>query len=74
MRWDERFPAIRDRWMSLFGKAKAPPNFHDVLQVQVLVEHYGPLPVAEKEQAEKFFLQAAELIRGKCAAGSTGAK
>jgi hypothetical protein len=74
MRWDERFPAIRDRWLSLFGKAKAPPNFMDVLQVQVLVEHYGPLTAAEKEQAEKFFLQAADLIRGKCAAAATGGR
>jgi exosortase len=72
LRWDERFPAIRDRWLSLFGKAKAPPNFMDILQVQVLVEHYGPLPAAAKEEAEKFFFQAANLIRAKCAAGATG--
>ena len=60
---------IRSRWLSLFGKATPPPNFMDVLQVQVLVKNYGPLPPAERETVEKFFLQAAELIRDKCAAG-----
>jgi hypothetical protein len=36
----------------------------------VLVEHFGPLPPADKDQVQTFFLQAAELIRSKCAAGA----
>src|SRR5205085_4484624 len=62
LRWDERFTSVRDRWLSLFGKAQAPPNFMDVLQVQVLVEHYGRLPQEQRDQAQNFFLQAADVI------------
>jgi exosortase len=68
----ERFRDMRDRWASLFGGVAMPMEFGDVLQVQVLVEHDGPLPAAEKDQVEKFFLQSADLIRGMCAAGAAG--
>jgi exosortase/archaeosortase family protein len=70
IRWDNRFTAMRDRWLSLIGKAKAPQNYMDVLQVQVLVEHSGPLPAPEKDEAKKFFVQAADLIRAKVAAAA----
>jgi exosortase len=68
-RWGERFANMRDRWLSLFGKAKAPPSFMDVLQVQVLVEDFGAMPQEAQDQVQTFFVQAAELIRAKCAAG-----
>jgi hypothetical protein len=64
--WTERYNDVRDRWLSLFGKAKAPPNFLDVLQVQVLVENPGPLSNEAINLCQTFFLQATELIRVKC--------
>jgi exosortase len=73
MRWSDRFIAIRDRWLSLIHRTETPPNAMDVLQVQVLVENVGPLPPERRAQAEQFFLQAADLIRAKVAAGSAGA-
>jgi hypothetical protein len=72
VRWGNRFAAIRDRWMSLFGPAVARPREYRVLQVQVLIEHYGDLPEAEKKQVEQLFLQASDLIRAKCAASLPG--
>jgi exosortase len=72
VRWGNRFAAIRDRWMSLFGAAPPHPREFRVLQVQVLVEHYGDLPEAEKKQVEQLFLKAADLIRAKCAASLPG--
>jgi hypothetical protein len=69
-RWADRFSAMRDRWLSVFGLAQAQPPAYDVLQVQVLIETYGSLAPADKEEAQKFFVQAAELIRGKCAAAA----
>jgi exosortase len=68
-RWSDRFNDMRDRWLSVFDRAKAPPNFMDVLQVQVLVENAGPLARDARDQTEKFFFQAAELIRQLCAKG-----
>jgi exosortase len=72
MRWADRFYAMRDRWASVLDRTKPPPNFMDVLQVQVLVQSAGPLPPEAREQTEKFFLQAAELIRRKCAQSVAG--
>ena len=72
MRWGERFAMMRDRWLSLIHKAEAPPNVMDVLQVQVLVENVGPLAPERRAQAEQFFLQAADLVRAKVAAGAAG--
>ena len=69
IRWGERLDAVRDRWLSLVGKATAPPSYMDVLQVQVLVKNFGQLSPEQKEQSERFFEQAAELIRRKCLAG-----
>ena len=72
IRWSERFTTIKDRWLSLFGLAKPPPNFGDVLQVQVIVNSYGDMATANQDLAQKFFLQAAELIRKKRAATAAG--
>jgi exosortase len=69
---NERLTSMRDRWSALFSGNPLAANEGEVLQVQVLVEHFGPLPAAEKEQVEKFFLKAAELVRLKCAADSAG--
>ncbi len=72
LRWNDRFNDVHDRWLSLFGRAKAPPNFLDVLQFQTLVENAGPLSQEAQDQTQKFFLQAAELIRRRCAAEARG--
>jgi exosortase len=72
MRWSERFMRMGERWRSLLHKGESPPSLVDVLQVQVLVENVGPLAPDRRTQAEQFFLQAADLVRAKCVAGSTG--
>jgi exosortase len=69
LRWDDRLNNIRDRWMSLFGKATAPPNFMDVLQIQALTRNYGQLSPDQKDQIEKFFHEATEMIRRRVVAG-----
>ena len=67
-----RFANVRDRWLSLVGMAKAPKNYHDVLQVQVKLDSAAPLAPEARAQAEAFFKQASELIHRKCLAGLSG--
>jgi exosortase len=72
LRWDDRFKNIHDRWLSLFGRATAPPNFMDVLQVQVFTNNFGQYTPEQKDLTEKFFNEAVEMIRRRVVAGPQG--
>jgi exosortase len=67
LRWKPRLDAIRDSWLYLLGqRERAAPKNSAVLQVQVFLERYDVLPEKHEEEVEKFFIRAAELLRGRC--------
>jgi exosortase len=68
----DRLYGVRDRWLSILGWRPAQPHYYDILQVQTLIEGYGPLSGAEQEQARLLFVTSLDAIRAKCVAGAAG--
>jgi exosortase len=71
-RLSERAASLRDRWLALFSRRPAPPHYYDILQVQTLVENYGPLTEADQEQTKQLFTAGLDALRAKCLAGLAG--
>jgi exosortase len=76
VRYELRFNDVKDRWLSLLRMAPARPRVFDVLQVQVIMDSWGPLEDANhndlRPRGEDLFVKAAGLIRGAVAHTAAG--